>query len=666
MQPGKSAYISSAWQTLCASEKLSSRAAYTFLTLLTVSWAIIGRKDLNFDQLNYHYFLPYSLLTGRIDQDLLPANSASFLNPVAYIPFYWMVAHEWHSIAITIVLAAIHSLNLIVVYKMTYEIFGNSIQQHWRTTLALFAAIFALLSPIYLLEVGTSFADITTSIFVLLAMLQGLRSDSNTKWKRSILIAGISLGIAIGLKLSNIIYSLPCLILVAQVQPTIKRAGQAILLLAVGSTIGLIFANGYWGWQMWTHYHNPFYPFFDNYLNPGNFRPEESANLERFLPETIADYFTLPFRMLKLRSWIYMENVAPDTRFALLIVVVIFGISRKLYAKYNLAKNENLTPHKKSLALGVFFALSYIIWLSISGNGRYGMPIMLICGSALVTAMTYFFKTTRVTTAWLTAIVIAQGFHLSNGDLRWTYGGWTTTWYAATMPDRLKRDPFFYLSIGNNSNSFLYPFLAPQSAFTNPIGQSSIELASQTKEKFDALRTKFAGRIRVIAAAQNAHANKAVFNQWIIYTDALISRFNFAIDDTDCEWITTDGGVYVTGSDFDPKADRTRRFLTCALVDRPFQLAAERMRMTKIVKDIVAWCPKLFKPARTVLERIPNGWSAMYLATDSRIIIYGKQILTSQNQAAADILLGTVDDWEHGITPSCEKLPNKPRKAYTF
>ncbi len=60
--------------------------------IVCAAWALRAGKDLNWDLLNYHYYAPYQLLAGRLEQDFFAASAQSYLNPLGYLPFYLMVA----------------------------------------------------------------------------------------------------------------------------------------------------------------------------------------------------------------------------------------------------------------------------------------------------------------------------------------------------------------------------------------------------------------------------------------------------------------------------------------------------------------------------------------------------------------------------------------------
>ena len=63
-------------------------------------WTVVAGKDVNWDLLNYHYYLPLrAAATGASQQDFFAASAQSYLNPVGYLPFYLMVSSGWHSVA---------------------------------------------------------------------------------------------------------------------------------------------------------------------------------------------------------------------------------------------------------------------------------------------------------------------------------------------------------------------------------------------------------------------------------------------------------------------------------------------------------------------------------------------------------------------------------------
>ena len=88
-------------------------------------WTLYAGKDSNWDLLNYHYYLPFELVAGRLGQDFFAASAQSYLNPVGYLPFNLMVSSGMHSVLASIALALLHSLSLALLYLLAWRLFAH-------------------------------------------------------------------------------------------------------------------------------------------------------------------------------------------------------------------------------------------------------------------------------------------------------------------------------------------------------------------------------------------------------------------------------------------------------------------------------------------------------------------------------------------------------------
>src|SRR5215475_866802 len=134
-------------------------------TIACLVWSWLAGRDLNWDQLNYHLYSAYQLLGSRIDQDFMAASVQGYLNPLAQVPFFLMVRANWHSLLIGSTLALLHSTCLWIVYGISRILIPESAPH--RTLVLAASVTLAFLAPVFLVEVGSSFADVTTTIPVL-------------------------------------------------------------------------------------------------------------------------------------------------------------------------------------------------------------------------------------------------------------------------------------------------------------------------------------------------------------------------------------------------------------------------------------------------------------------------------------------------------------------
>lgn len=631
----------------------------------TLVWSTLSGKDLNWDQLNYHFYAGYLLTGDRLGQDFLAANIQSYLNPLVHFPFHWMVSQHWHSLLIAPLFAIVHALNVVLAYFIGRAILGAGADTRIA---AMLGAALAFLSPIFLLEAGTTLADITTSVLVLAGVWFALRADEgSTRWVlHGAVLAGLSLGSAAGLKLSNLIFVLPCALILLVVIPSTRGRFRTMASFAVAWVLGLAITHGYWSWRLWEEFRNPFLPFFNATFASPDY-PAINHHHDRFLPENWMDSALLPFRMVQLRSWIYVENVAPDLRFAALVLCA--AVAAGVFVKRRAYGSMLAGTHRQATALIAFFCSAYILWSHTSGNGRYGIVLSLLCGPLLALLCHTLSRRKSTALLMLATLIVLQSFHLRQGDLRWQRGPWTPAWYETSIPDQLRTDPYLYVSVGEASNAYILPFLAPGSAYTNPIGQISIDLQGPGGKRLGKLFDTYAGRIRVISQAQSVEdGDHASLQQWIYRTNTMVSRLGLQIDSDDCLSITTSGSGRRLGRDFTEKDMSIRRLVTCRAIDRPMSGSeiAERQRIEQIFRRITASCPKLFQPDYVVVEKVPGGWFSNYSDSDKVLHLEGSRVFVTEIGAAANLNLGSIEDWQGPSSPrlDCERMPKKLRRAF--
>jgi hypothetical protein len=651
--------VKAPWTVVIASG-LTDKHVRVALILAVVIWSAFAGKDLNFDQLSYHFYLGYNLLDDRLLKDFMAASAQSYLNPLAYLPFYSMVVSGWPSILVASVLASFHSLNVLLAYSITRDCLPAN--QSMRAPLSFIGGLLAFLSPVFLLEAGSSFADVTSAVPLMGAGLLALREPRSAQrwWRESALWCGCLAGCAAGLKLSNAVF-LPAIVLAALLmQGNVRQAVRAIVLLGTGAVAGLVVSHGYWSWKLWDTFQNPLFPFFNSAFASPDFPVTGGGRHERFLPQNIADWLTLPFRMVQLRSGVYIESSSPDLRFAAvafaLMATLLLGARRLRSEVAGLLGN-------RVVALTVMFVCSYVLWLATSGNGRYGLFVSILCGPLLVLLTTTLARRRLpIAVTALLIIVLLQIIHIQNGQARWIAGTWTPNWYDIVVPPELQEVPYLYVSVGGNANSYLFPYLHRQSAFTNPIGQVGVDLEGPGGSRLTALLNQYSGRTRVLALAAGDEPES--IDQWNLNVGALISRLGYGVDTQRCSTITASGSAWDAGMNFDGAQPDRRQFRTCMLVRRPFVEDNERRSSAELFNQIAAWCPKLFKPAYAVVEKSPTTWFATYPITDTRVSLADGRLLLSQAGANVDVFLGTVEGWREGKRPDCAKLPARLRSKY--
>ena len=165
-------------------------ALYTFAT----------GEDANWDWQNYHDYNVWAVLNGRYGLDVVPAGFQTYFNPIVYFPVYYL-RHLVPSPYGLMIIGAIHGLNLALIC-----LFARLVLHQAATVAAVASAVvIAAFGPMTLSEVGTSFSDVLLALPVIGGFLLILSAD---RLPARYLLAGLLIGAAVGLKLTNIVYAI--------------------------------------------------------------------------------------------------------------------------------------------------------------------------------------------------------------------------------------------------------------------------------------------------------------------------------------------------------------------------------------------------------------------------------------------------------------------------
>lgn len=329
-------------------------AVYSWLQGLDASW----------DWQNYHEYNVWAVINGRYATDVLPAGFQNYFNPVAYFPVYYL-RHFVPAPYGALIIGAVHGLNLVLIYFMTRVLLREA-----ATASAIAAAILIAASgPMTLVETGTSFADILTALPVI-AGFALLVSAEEQHWPRYIL-AGLLIGAAVGLKLTNVVFALgaaACLLVSA-------RPLLAIPCLAIGGAMGTAATGGAWSVMLWQETGNPIFPLFNGIFTSKELQPLNLLDLQ-FVPHGLLDALAYPFYWL-VSGTRTAEHPFRDARFATVTVLLLVTLATWLIRQRPILA-------RRDFQFLVLFLTSYFAWLGLFAIQRYAVALELLCGPLIV------------------------------------------------------------------------------------------------------------------------------------------------------------------------------------------------------------------------------------------------------------------------------------------
>lgn len=375
------------------------RSAWRRLALCLAVGAVASMgfgTDANWDLQNYHLYAPFALLHGRLGLDYFAGGFQGYFNPLADLPYYLLrrVVLPSHPVLVAGLAGLPYGAMAFLVIGIAEALLpGEEGRLSWS---ALFAAGIGLSGATLVSEIGTSFGDIVSGDALLLGVFLALRRPA--RWPAAALGAG--LGAATALKLTAVIFApglaLWLLTLTANRRGQWRQAGRSLLAFGAACACAFMLLWGWWGWTLWRHFHNPFFPLLGQmFASPWSFPVD--AHDPRFFPRDVWQWLFYPFFWLQGRAFIATEGHLRDPRFALAYLAL-------LAAAWRAASPRNGAGRTRApaavLGLWLFAATSYLCWLVGFSILRYAVPLEALTGVVLATALRY------VRPAWATPQVI--------------------------------------------------------------------------------------------------------------------------------------------------------------------------------------------------------------------------------------------------------------------
>jgi len=638
---------------------------YAACTALAVVLNYVFGKDMSWDLLNYHFYAGFSALNDRFQQDYFAAGPQSYFNPYAQVPFYVLVKLGLPGIAVGSLLAMGHSVVLWLTYELACRVCPAEYRKE-RFFFGLCATVLALMNPVLLQQIGSSFTDITTTVFVLggwLLLVQAVRYARTTP----IIFGAILLGLATALKPTNGVHALAGFFLVAFVP--LPFLGRIRNLFHFGAVLGTSFAvtAAPWSYRLARTFGNPMFPLLNTVFKSPEI-PTASSKTYRFIPDSLTEALLRPFEMSGTGGMIHEELSSPDIRYALLLLVFLMFVIAWFWQAMRRASIPVAVPHSKSAtralaALGCGFAADWIVWLSGSGNSRYFIPMACV---AAVLGVALLFRLLATHTLGrngiLLALFIAQAIQLTLGtDYRWNQAPWDGRWFNVEIPTRLATEPSLYLTMGGPSNSFLAPYFAKGSGFINVSGGYVLGPDGANAARVRAMIRRSTPHVRVLLGGDSIHQDGERIQPRQSDVDDIVRTFGLRIDMSDCETITLQGlrsrawtafGISMPVT-FTPRYKS--QFTSCHLVadDKDqSQEAAARQAADAVLNRLEDACPALFQPARPQTEHVNQVWLRFYGATDLTAWIgQGEVKFIDSTGSAHEILVGREETWAKGPLP---------------
>lgn len=357
-----------------------------FLAATVIGWAVmvvLRGKDASWDFRNYHWYIPYAFLHGRLGFDVAVAHQATYYNPLLDIPYYLIATHlkAWIALAI---LGAVQGASVVPLYVLCRSLLPLE-RSRWCCALL---ALFAMLGSLNLYLAGATYYDNVMSLFVLsglaIVVVQRARLAEGGFWQGMLVVAGAAflVGSSVGLKLPEAPFALGLAAALVVLPGSAGRRIARLFAALVGGVAGFALFDGFWMAEMARLTGNPVFPYFNQYFRSPLALAAPYRDL-RFLPRTLAHQLLFP--LLFSLDWGVADDLPfRDIRVGVAYLLVIAAVPIWLLSR----KRENrIVAGDVAAALFAFAAVSYIAWLRIFAIYRYILVLEMLAPLLIVAAV---------------------------------------------------------------------------------------------------------------------------------------------------------------------------------------------------------------------------------------------------------------------------------------
>lgn len=607
---------------------------YVCCTVIALYTSYHLGKEMAWDTLDYHFYAGFSALHDRLGQDYFPAGPQSYLNPYVYVPFYLLVTSGLTALQVALILAAVQSLILWLVYELALSV-APAASARTRLALAVCSVILAYANPVLLSEIGSSFADVVTAEIVIagwLLLVGAVRKPGAMR----IACAALLLGCATALKMTNGLHAISAGLLVLFVPGNWRSRLRHATLFALAGIVGFCVVAAPWALRLEAHFGNPFFPLLNGIFRSPEFTTAPLIDY-RFIPISLFDALLRPFAMIAPRGMIHVEWAAPDLRYALVLLAAALSLLAWAWRRFHRAglsaEREDDGATRALVALGMAFLLDWSLWVTGSGNSRYFIPMACV---AAVLAIVLIFRLCaqhpKARNYLLLAIFGVQFFQLHAGSQYPARTQFTDDpWFQVSVPQSLADQPSLYFTIGIQTNSFLAPYLAPGSALVNLVGSYTLGPDGANGRHIAALIRHYS-QMRIIVRDIRRDARRDIGLRETISANDALEPFGLQLDTGRCARFivhgitqppirTADGP---SPPNLSPAEMQTGYFISCGVVPattRDPALSAGEGAANVALDHVEDACPALMQPRRPATYLLGDKahgyiWVRMYSNTD--------------------------------------------------
>lgn len=343
------------------------RQMLLFALFLTAGGLISAalKFELTYDLLLYHHYNGFAFLNGRLTMDVAAASVATYYNPLPDAVLYLLNGFCKENTTLYSFAAGLpFGCLMFVLFKISLLFFDfKTIKGKCCCAACL---IIGATGAATWFQIGTCSHEIFLAALISSSLYLLLKYPERSA---VYLTAGFLSGAAAGFKLTAAIYCVSTGMTLILSYKSLKKPAVFLSLFVCGGLLGYLAVNGFWAAALWRNFQNPVFPFWNKifkspyYVNDNYVDTLHLEGLEWYQLAFLPFYLFLHSQYDPVASFQEMT----DFRLAVLFITSIVFLPLFIF------KKADLSPLMKKTAL--WLLVSYAVWLGVSANLRFTVPI---------------------------------------------------------------------------------------------------------------------------------------------------------------------------------------------------------------------------------------------------------------------------------------------------
>lgn len=356
---------------------------------------------------------------------------------------------------------------------------------------------------------------------------------------------------------------------------------------------------------------------------------------------------------------VYVEFMAPDLRFAVIVVLVVAWLAMTLRVR------KRLTP---LVALLLFVVCAFAVWLATTGNGRYFIPMLLAAGPLCIALICQLPARKSVRTILATLVVAAQGIVVydNNPWHWWGLAPWNNApFFEVSLDHEARAVPSTYVTVTPISYSIVAPYFPPTSRWINLSSQPDAAEKTPDVLRVQAILSQ-SKSLKLLIPSQPGHMTlQGLPNELIQLTinDLLLPQRLALKVPFECRLLQSNGlASQALRPETSLEAVAKFGFWVCSLqypVEVPaLPVAVAPSEIRRIFDTVEATCPRFFQTGQTSVARVEGGWLRVYPQADLRLYVMDSgHVVYKYWRTLNSVLMGTVEQFsQEGFAVNCKVI----------